>query len=66
MSQYPPDPYPPQFPPLPYMTPGVYRPNPRPTTVTVIAIFAIVFGSIGVWEGFAPSPSTWGLSWVPI
>lgn len=30
---------------------GVYQPNPRPTSITVISIFAIVLGSLGLLCG---------------
>jgi hypothetical protein len=45
--------------PIPYYgpQPAYYQPNPRPTSVTVIAILAIIFGGIGTacgWLGILP------------
>lgn len=45
MTQLPPQP---PYGTIPYFTPPLPPPNPRPTSVTVMAIVGIIFGAIGV------------------
>jgi hypothetical protein len=74
MSQYPPPPpgqYPPppgQYPPPPpvgYASAYVRPPDPRPTSVKVIAVLAIVFGSLGVLAGLCSIPQYLGVQMSP-
>jgi hypothetical protein len=57
-----------QFPPpagLPYATPEMPAPSRRPTSVTVVAILAIILGSIGVLAMLCSLPQYMGLQLAP-
>jgi uncharacterized protein YneF (UPF0154 family) len=63
MSQFtPPPPPPPDS--LGYATP-MHQPNRRPTVVTVLAILAIIFGSLGVLGGICNIPQYLGVRLMP-
>jgi hypothetical protein len=64
MSQYPP--LPPNYPqpPLGYGS-MVPSPSPRPTSVTVIAVLAIIFGSLGVLAMCCAMPQYLGVNFAP-
>jgi hypothetical protein len=63
MSQYSPPPPPPSS--IGYATAHVPRPDPRPTSVRVISIIAIVFGSLGVLGGLCSLPQFFGMQLTP-
>lgn len=56
---------PPPMDPLPYATPQVPVPPRRPTSVTVIAIIAIIWGSIAVLGGMCALPQYLGVQLSP-
>lgn len=56
---------PPPMDPLPYATPPMWVPPRRPTSVTVIAILAIIFGSIGVLGDLCAIPQNLGAQFWP-
>lgn len=56
---------PPPNDPLSYASAGIRIPSPRPTSVTVIAVLAIVFGSIGVLAGLCNIPQYLGANFMP-
>lgn len=56
---------PPPFDPLPYATPPFRAPPRRPTSVTVIAILAIIFGSLAVLAMLCAAPQYMGLQFAP-
>jgi hypothetical protein len=61
--QYPPQ-YPPQ-PPLGYATAYVPPPDPRPRSLKVVSILAIIFGSIGALGGLCSLPQYLGVQLTP-
>jgi hypothetical protein len=56
---------PPPNDPLSYASAGIRIPSPRPTSVTVIAVLAIVFGSIGVLGELCSIPQYLGAGFMP-
>jgi uncharacterized protein YneF (UPF0154 family) len=62
MSHFTPPPPPPDS--LGYATP-IHQPNRRPTVVTVLAILAIIFGSLGVLGGMCNIPQYLGVRLMP-
>jgi hypothetical protein len=56
---------PPPNDPLSYASAGIRIPSPRPTSVTVIAVLAIVFGSIGVLGELCNIPQYMGVKFMP-
>lgn len=62
MSQLPP---PPPFDPLFYASPHVPQKSPRPTSVTVIAILAIIWGSLHVLAMLCTIPQYLGVNLAP-
>lgn len=57
--------FPPPGQPVPYATPGVPQPGRRPTSVTVIAIIAIIWGSLAVLGGLCTLPQYLGMRLAP-
>jgi hypothetical protein len=57
MSQY--------QPPLDYASASLPAPNPRPTSVTVIAILGIIFGALGILGGLCTLPQYLGMDLTP-
>lgn len=53
------------FDPLNYATPQLPQPNPRPASVTVFAILAIIFGSLGMLGTLYSMPQYLGLKFGP-
>lgn len=56
---------PPPFDPIPYASPGFRPPDPRPTSVTVIAILAIIWGSLSVLGLLCTIPQYMGVKFGP-
>lgn len=55
----------PPSPPLPYPMPSVPQPGRRPTSVTVISIIAIIWGSLAVLGGLCSIPQYMGVRFGP-
>ncbi len=62
MSQIPTQP---PYDPIFYASPHIQQKSPRPTSVTVIAVLAIIFGSLAVLGALCVLPQSFGLSLRP-